>query len=104
MRNYELVLVLNPELGEEQVKDSLASIQKLIESLKGKVKKTTDWGKKELSYLIKKHNQGRYFLLLLEFPPESIVKLEQKFKLEEKLIRYLIVNVKEKEEPVKAQK
>jgi small subunit ribosomal protein S6 len=96
MRDYELVLIVSPEIGEEKVKKTIESVKKLIASLKGKVVKTTDWGKKELAYPIRKLNQGSYFLLVLNFPADSLQELAKKLKLEENIIRYLIIALKRK--------
>ena len=92
MRDYELVLIFKPDIGEEKIKKNLALLKKLVTSLKGKVKETTDWGKRELAYPIKKINQGNYFLLVLNLPPGAPAEIEKKLKLNSDLIRYLIVN------------
>jgi len=93
MRDYELVLIINPEIGEERIKETIKEIAKLIASLKGKIKKTTDWGKRPLAHSISKLNQGSYFLLTASLPPEAPKKIDKKLKLQEEIIRYLIVNV-----------
>ena len=94
MRVYELVLIFDPELGEEKTKEALTSVEKLITSLKGKLKKTTDWGNRQFAYPIKKQPEGRYFLLDLTLPSESLAKLSPKIKLEPDIVRFLIVSRK----------
>ena len=92
MRDYELVLIFKPDIGKEKIEKNLESIEKLIASLKGKVKETTNWGKRELAYPIKKSHQGSYFLLVLNLPSSAPTEIEKKLKLNSDLIRYLIVN------------
>lgn len=94
MRDYELVLILNPEIGEEETKNTLKSVEQLITSLKGKLKRTDEWGKRDLAYPIKKLNQGHYFLLVLTLSSDAPAKLEEKLKLEDRIIRFLIVSVR----------
>lgn len=91
MRDYELVLVIDPELSGEDQKKLLAKVQKIVEDLKGKVEKKDEWGRKELAYPIKKKNLGYYFLLAIKLPPEAPAQVDKKLKLEEKIIRYLLV-------------
>jgi len=91
MRDYELVLVIDPEVSEEDQKKLVNKVKKIIKDLKGKVEKTDEWGKRELAYPIKKKNLGYYFLLAVKLPPAVPAQIENKLKLEEKIIRYLLV-------------
>lgn len=91
MRDYELTLVIDPDLGSDKQKDFLQKIKKTLEELKGKVNKTKEWGKRILAYPIKKKEMGYYFLWEINFDPTGLKKLEEKLKLEENLLRYLIV-------------
>jgi small subunit ribosomal protein S6 len=91
MRDYELVLVIDPDLTGADQKKLISKIKKIIQELKGKVGKTDEWGKRELAYPIKKKNLGYYFLLAIKLPPEGPGQIEGKLKLEEQLIRYLLV-------------
>ncbi|HUW21704.1 MAG TPA: 30S ribosomal protein S6 [Candidatus Bathyarchaeia archaeon] len=95
MKTYELVLVFNPEIGEDKIKQNLESINKTIASLKGEVKKTVAWGRRELAYSIKKINQGSYFLLVINLPPDAPREIGKKLKLNSDLIRYLLVSCKD---------
>ncbi|MGB9706913.1 MAG: 30S ribosomal protein S6 [Microgenomates group bacterium] len=91
MRAYELTLVVDPDLTSEKQKKQIEKIKKIIADLKGEVKKITEWGKRELAYPIKKKNMGCYFLWEIEMPQESASELNSKLKIEEGLLRYLIV-------------
>lgn len=91
MRDYELVLVVDSELSADKQKQLLTKIEKIIADLKGKVSQKQDWGKKALAYPIKKRNQGIYFLWFVQLPTEAPGKLEAKFRLEESLLRFLLV-------------
>lgn len=91
MRKYELVLVFSPETSSENQKKLVSQLKTLIEKAKGKIGKSDEWGKRELAYPIKKFSEGVYFLLNLELPADVPVELEKKIKLEEEVIRYLLV-------------
>lgn len=91
MREYELVLVVDPDLTSEKQKKQLEKIKKIIADLKGEVQKTVEWGKKELTYPIKKKNLGYYFLWELNLPEKIYGEFDKKLKLEEGVIRYLLV-------------
>lgn len=91
MRKYELILILQPDLEEAEKKQELEKISKIASSLEGKVEKKEVWGKKTLAYQIKKFNEGIYIQLELNFPEEKISEFEKKIKLENKIIRYLLI-------------
>jgi len=91
MRNYELTLVVDPELNTEDQKKLLGEIEKLITSLKGKVEEKNEWGKKELSYPIKRKTSGFYFHWQTQMPAERVAQLDQKIRRNAKIIRFLIV-------------
>lgn len=91
MRNYELVLVIDPDLTSADQKKLVEKVIKIVEEVKGKVNKTTDWGKKELAYPIKKKKMGYYLLCFLSLPEDGVEKIDKKLKVEEGIIRFLQV-------------
>jgi len=108
MRDYELTLVVSPDLIPEKQKEQLEKIKKIISGLKGEVKKTEEWGKKQLAYPIKKSEMGYYFLWEIQLPEKFLADFNQKLRIEEGLLRYLIVKIekrrKDKEGAIKGGK
>lgn len=92
MRNYELVVIFDPSLSQEQQKSQLKKIEDLL-GKKGKVKETDTWGKKTFAYPIEKQKEGIYVLLKVGLDEKSIPDFEKKLKLEEKILRYLLIKV-----------
>ncbi|MBM3205622.1 30S ribosomal protein S6 [Candidatus Shapirobacteria bacterium] len=91
MIDYELTLVLSADLSSEDQKKLIEKIKKTIEEQKGKIEKQEDWGKKELAYPIKKKKMGFYFWWEAKLDPESLSKIDKKLKMEEEVLRYLIL-------------
>ncbi|MFM1846774.1 MAG: hypothetical protein RL417_248 [Pseudomonadota bacterium] len=73
MRKYETVLVLNPNLGEAQVKDEAAKIEKLLETNGAQEISNSIWGKKEIAYPMKKNKFGTYLSFNYRAPSEGCV-------------------------------
>lgn len=91
MQEYELTLIFSPDLTESK-------IDAIIKKLELKVKSQDFWGKRILAYPIlpagkagKKHKEGIYVMMKVELKPEEVNELESKLKLEEKVLRYLII-------------
>ena len=103
MRDYELALVVSPELTAEKQKEQLKKIKKIIAGLKGEVKKTEEWGKKQLAYPIKGNEMGYYFLWEIQLPEKSLSEFNQKLRIEERLLRYLIVKIEKRQKKKKAE-
>ncbi len=87
MSVYELTFLLNEEA-------ELKSIEELIKSLSGKILKQDNWGKKNLSYPIKKNLTANFYIWEFEMDPKNLKELKRKLNFNEKLIRYLILIVK----------
>jgi small subunit ribosomal protein S6 len=104
MREYELVLVFGADLSEKDQKNFIDNLKKEIETLKGKVEKVVDWGKKEFSYPVKKQKLGFYHILELSLPEELPSKLDAKLRIDEVLLRYLLVRRDIKKAPKERKK
>ena len=91
MRKYELTIVLGGKTGAAKKKTVFGKVEKAIEPLKGKIEKTEDWGEIELEGKIKKHGSGLFLHFVLELDGSSAKKLENKLRLEEEVIRYLLI-------------
>lgn len=104
MRNYELMILLNPNLPEDESKSLLDKIQQTITTNQGKIIKINRWGKRKLAYEIKKFQEAIYVIIDFELEPAHIANLENSIKFEEKIIRYLLVLGSEKVIPQVSQK
>lgn len=91
MRDYELALVIDPDLTSENQKKLITKIKKTIEDFKGKVEKENSWGEKELVCPLKKKTRGFYFLLSIKLPEQAPAEFEKKLRFEDQLLRYLLV-------------
>jgi len=89
MLNYELVLLFDPVLGEAEDKALKAKIKKWL--VGAKIEKEENWGRKKLAYLINKKVEATYHYYLFASDVDLLKNLEPKLKLEEKIMRYLII-------------
>lgn len=92
MRNYEIAVVLHPDL-EIDLATTLEKIEAIITKNGGKITKKDNWGKRKLAYKIKKQDWGIYVFYTVEIDPSKINKINQTLRITEEVIRYLIVAV-----------
>jgi len=91
MHNYELVIIIHPDLDDEAIEQSLDRIKGWITAGDGSIDKVDKWGKRRLSYQIQKQNEGIYYLLDVSMLPTSIAELERNLTILEPVMRYMIV-------------
>jgi len=97
MRTYELTYIVPGEFEEKEIPKVTEKVKKLLSD--GKIIKEKFWGKRKLAYPIKKNDWGFYITVVLETEPENIKKIESKLKLEEDVIRHLIISTKPAQKP-----
>lgn len=93
LRDYEMVLVINPELTEDRFKAVLDGISKLITDMGGIISETKQWGKRKLAYPIKRFSEGNYVLTQLQLQPAAGKEIEAKLQISEDVLRYLLVRL-----------
>lgn len=89
-RKYELMLILEPELKKEEQEKLLEKVKSYLG--KAKVSEEKDWGVKDLAYPIKKQRRGIFCWLSFASEPQALPDFLKKLKLEERILRNLLVN------------
>lgn len=95
MRQYELALILKPDLSEEARKKILTKVKKILEEVGGKIEKEEEWGKKDLAYRVNRQNEGFFVYWEVNLEPARIANFEPKLRLEPEILRYLLVKSEE---------
>ena len=88
---YELMIVTDPNLGEEKTKEEVEKIKKLIKDFGGTITHEDFWGLRNLAYKIKKQDKGYYVVLNFELPREQAKELNGELLLEQSILRYLLI-------------
>ena len=96
MGNYEGIFIVDPDIQAEASKGVVTQLQELVSKNGGRVDGVQDWGKKRLAYPIKKKQEGQYVLLNFQMDSKLAKKIEQNLKLNDNLLRYMIINKDEK--------
>ena len=101
-RKWESLFIIHPDFVQQK-DEILKKIQEIVESKEGKLLKIDEWGMRKLAYPIAKKNQGFYVLIefygLAELPKE----LENYFRIDERIIRFIIVKLEDRIDPEKIQ-
>ena len=95
MNYYEHTLITKQDLQENKVKAFINKYIDIINNNSGKVIKTENWGLKNFSHKIKNNKKGFYFHIKFEGIGKTIEELEKAENIDQMLIRYLTVRVKD---------
>ncbi|MCL5256305.1 MAG: 30S ribosomal protein S6 [Chloroflexi bacterium] len=94
MRDYELMLVISPDLTDENIPGVEERIKQAIGNHGGEVTEVLDaapWGRRRLAYPIGAFRDGYYVIMQLKLSPEQTTTLERDLQLTEEVMRYLLV-------------
>jgi small subunit ribosomal protein S6 len=99
-RQYELVYILPPDTGEQQVTELHGQIEAVVSRMHGNIANTENWGRKRLAYEIGKHKEGFYVLQVINGSGELMKELDRRLKVMDVVIRQMIVRVDEEKKVV----
>ena len=91
MREYELMVVLDPGMDDTAVEALNTRIANMVSQRGGTIDSVDNWGRKRLAYPIGRYRDGVYILTRMQLPPTAAVEIERALKLTESVIRHLLV-------------
>jgi len=87
--DYEILLLLDPDLAEEPQAEVVARIRELVEKGGGTFARHDVWGKRKLAYEIDKKTDGNYHLLLFSAPAETLDEISRVLKIDDNVMRHM---------------
>lgn len=90
-RQYEAVYIFDSALDETTVTDHLTRFHALLAQPTAEPPACNHWGKRTLAYPIHNHETGYYVVARFESATEALPEYERAVKLEDSVIRHLIV-------------
>ena len=90
MNKYESVIIVNPNLEEERVKNLIKKFSDLINT-DGTVASVEEMGKRKLAYEIKKQKEGFYIVFKFEAKPELISELERNYRITDEVMKFIVI-------------
>ena len=87
--DYEILLMLDPDLSEERQEEIVVRIRELIEKPGGTWVGHDPWGRRRLAYEIDKKTDGIYHLLQFDAEPETVDELTRILKISDGVMRHM---------------
>ncbi len=95
LRDYELVVILRPDIPDDSVPESLDRLQQSVVSRGGEIVDTNHWGRRRLAYPISRQLEGNYVVSQIRLDPAQVPDLESGLRISEEVLRHLIVRAGE---------
>ena len=94
MNKFEVVLILNPELATNSLKNEIDQFKLKLETHSAKIINEENWGLRDLSYNIKKFKKAFYRFFQIETSGSIVKEISKELNQSENLIRYIFIKVK----------
>ena len=91
MNKYELALVVDAKIEEDERVATVEKVKAYITRFGGAITNIDESGKKRLAYEIQKMKEGFYYFIQFESEADAPGELEQRVRITENVIRYLCI-------------
>ncbi len=96
MREYETVIVLKPEITEEQLRNFQTKVTEIIESQGGKIAFTDNWGKKKLGFEKDKYMKGIYLHVVYFGKGGLVSEFTRNLRIQENILLFQTITLNDK--------
>ena len=91
MSKYELCVVLNAKIEDEERAAALEKVKGYVTRYGGTITNVEEWGRKRLAYEIQKMKEGFYYFIQFDAETEAPREIENHVRIMENVMRYLVV-------------
>ena len=91
MTDYEILLMLDPELPDERQTQIVTRAREAIERDGGRFEAHEPWGRRRLAYEIDHKGEGSYHLLTFAAEPATLAEISRVLKITDGVMRHLAV-------------
>jgi len=93
MNKYELVVILDAALSQEQKENIMKEVGDALTKQEAKIINRQVWLEKHrIAFKLKGKVEGTYYIVNYESPAAAAVKIREALRFNEKILRFLIVN------------
>lgn len=93
MRYYEMIVIVHPNVPEEELSLVVDKVSAVIKQNQGEVLKVDQWGKRKCAHKINKCQKGYYFVFYLTANPALLAEVEKTLRYDEKILRHQTVKI-----------
>ncbi len=96
LRAYDVLMIVDPRLTEEEVAQLDTRLREAFVALGGEVVSVENWGKRRLVFELAKQREGQYLLFQVKATPPVVREYERQLRLNESVLRFMTTRVVER--------
>lgn len=89
MTEYEILLLLDPDLDEERQSDVVSRVREVVEKAGGSWDLHDTWGRRKLAYEIGHKGEGSYHLLQFTCDAETLDEVSRILRIDDGVMRHM---------------
>lgn len=94
-RDYEALVIFKTVGGEQDLARHASQLEEHIKRVGGRIDSSQNLGRRRLAFRISRQSEGYYQVLRFHAPTEQIGELERLFRLNDTIVRFMILNAEE---------
>ena len=98
VKKYELIFILKADQPESEMEARVEKVKEILAAHEGEITQENHWGVRRLAYEIEHENKGNYMFLKYRANGTAVADLDKQFRLDDQILRHLIVVDEEWEE------
>lgn len=98
MRYYETMFILKPTLTQEEIDAKIEFFKNILLNNDASIDGCINMGMRNLAYEIKKNKRGYYYVIYFKANSNLIAELERNYRITEDILRFIVINYKNKRE------
>ena len=87
MRLYEEVIIVKPDVSEEDTKGVVELLSKTVTDQGGNIENVDEWGRRNLAYKVGKYTEGVYFIVKFSANPDTVKEVERRLRVSDRPIQ-----------------
>ncbi len=95
MRLYDIMVLLTPDLSEEEAARVTADYRKLLTDGGAEIARDEPWGRRRLAFSIGRKREAYYHLFQVRALPALVTEVERRLRLSDQILRHLAVRADE---------
>ncbi|MFK8033226.1 MAG: 30S ribosomal protein S6 [Hyphomicrobiales bacterium] len=95
---YEHVVLARQDLSGQQVESLVDNMKEILTENGGEVSFVESWGLKSLTYRIQRNRKAHFTFMNINAPHAAVAEMERQMRINEDVLRYMTIRVKEHEE------
>ena len=91
-RQYEALIIVKAAGTDAEVAQHVAQVEELLKKLGARLEQTQAFGRRRLAYRVARQTEGHYHFVVFQMAPDQLDELKRQLRLNETVVRYLILS------------